>query len=431
MTNNLTFILGTSAAVRRDITRVHAHPVPCVLNLPARVNKQTIFDHSRPSSSKLVHQYNVSEHSHTIPKIGYSFSRHAINCHEKPSTSSNSRIIQGLLNEPTSVSNKSTKVVSMVNDILSCSENVSRSAATAVPNQKYVVMPVLQPAKSGANRMPSQVKYVLVNAASIPRPLPMITSKSICGPIPLLVRPRAAVALSPRVPGAGFCYPVFCRPPVCCTAVISSEVNTVRKWFSCNRDMISKTLISIATKLNVSVTVALLLSASRNKESEHVVVKWIGIALMLLTKHQVKEATGYTGGPIPSSLYHMWNHLRSFFSMYEGCLKIVRRERSLLSRTDRFLQELRTEDKAFEEIIGKVTMEYNRVTPGKNIPTPNELDKLCDFIGSLTDSACLNVDTTRNDNGITSILQQNLSYKHRPTSRQMVYGSTLNDSTKL
>lgn len=345
-------------------------------------------------------------------------------------TSAHSAKIKGLLDQPVPSTAKAHNVTSVVNRLLSRSEKPSQ--------QKYVVMPVIQSCTSIANGATSQpcVKYVLVNANFLPqcfpkynktRPSERVTNcakatltktKAMPQQRPLFIEPRQISGQTQHF------HTQIRHNSGCCKAVISSNLDTVAKWLDCNRDMVRQTLLKVSEKLYVVDSVSALFSKFRGRTAEHIALKWIGIALMLLTKHQIMQAIGMSGKPIPSSLYYMWSNVRNFFAIYEGCLRLVKAQRSSVTSYDT-LEALSMEDNTFKEVLGRIFTEYNRYSATHPVPTGN-LIELAKFIEVLEDEqGTHNLDKrSRTGYGITSVLNNATPFQ------PCLYGLTWNSSTQ-
>lgn len=365
-------------------TQQYKFPSPSSL-LPSHM-KQSYrpWQSSAPNHSQIPPLHNCVYSLNNIPQKQIE-SNHLSGSNPKQVSLKATKRIEGLLNNPscssTNDNTKSHKVSAIVSNI------VSRTPKAILTNsaQKYLVMPVLH---SPSNRSyPSYIRYMLVNAASVRKsdasnfPNPQLSNQRTLTPRliePIRQRPNAR-HITQRTT-------FTIRSPMC-TAMITATVDTVNKWMGCNRDILSKTLVGVAEKLNVATMVTILLIKHREAHNEHVAMKWIGIALMLLTKHRIKQMVGDSGSPVPSILYHMWNNLKSFFTVYEGCLQLVQQHRKTLSEDSvNSANYLNMEDNAFDSMIGHIFTAYTKNT-GEELPQTSDLTQLDQFIEGLNDAS--------------------------------------------
>ena len=387
--------------------------------------QSSLYNGTRSHSS-----VSVSSRTH-VSANGCSIKPLALNKHQKlPSThhktSSYDSKIRNMLDKPLPQTTKATNVDSIVADIL--------TAPKKPTPQKYVVMPFIEPPaahnKNAATARPS-IKYFLVNATPSPdcsvglKALPIDVLKKLNSklktPVDDKVISKAATpALTTVQPSKKRTH--YQANTTCC--VISSTVDTMTKWLNCNRDVLHKTLFSVTDQLKMTGVVAIMLLKFRKQPSELATLKWVGIALMILAKHMIIRAIGTTGKPIPKSLYNTWNSLCSFFTIFEGGLKIAKADPS--KDTDTAADTLSVEDDAFKEVVETIFTEYNRIYSSAKVPTTSDLHKLAEFIETLEDcqQTILNKRKSTNDHGITSVLDVSPQYVPPVTRRKLANNKT-------
>lgn len=283
----------------------------------------------------------------------------------KPNKPIESKLIKGILKSPMENSkgpSTSGAVANIVNSIVS----KTRPVPMCTTSQKYVVMPVIRPGDSGSK------SYILVNT----------TPRHVVGcqnSTPLVIKRTVPTSTPMTAMHSSFTKHLKSN---CCTAVISAAVDTVSKWLGCNRDIMGKTLIGVADKFWISKDVQALLSSYKHQPTEHIALKWIAITLMLLTKKRMRHVVT-DGRPIPHYLFFMWNNLRSFFTVYEGCLLLVRQQR-ILTKSEIGPNELQFEDGVFNHVVRNIFLAYNSFMD-EDLPLPDNLSELLKLLESLDD----------------------------------------------
>lgn len=276
---------------------------------------------------------------------------------------------------------RSQEVSTIVSKILA---STSKATSSKTPAQKFVVMPVLHAPMPHGSQRPS-FRYMLVNTrqaqptySAFPAsryPAPYFGARVPNATVPVILRQRSLIGTANLTPKQS------------CQTVVRTAADTVRQWLDRNRDILSKTLVNVAEKLNVATIVTILLLKNQDAYNEHVCMKWVGIALMLLTKYRIKEAVGPNNRwAIPTVLAHMWNNLKSFFTVYEGCLQLVKesRKHSPIALTNA-ARDLQIEDQAFEDMLGHIFLAYTK-SNGEELPEPTNLRELDDFIAGLNET---------------------------------------------
>lgn len=278
---------------------------------------------------------------------------------------------------------------------------------------KFVMMPVQQPANK-LEAPKSQLKHMVINTKLV-SPSIHATGSKFTTPYSMLTKPHPSSSNSSAHRTRNmqpYCFTNFCpTPAACCTAVICPVMDTVEKWLNCNRNLLYKILSSVATSLNLLKATLEMLNKHKERSTEHRVLKWVGISLLLLTRYKIKNVLS-TGSPMPGYLYGMWGQLNNFFTIYEGCLRIVRTKRRQAASPVDF-SNLRQEDQTFEEVINYMFRQYNKVDTKAGLPTTNNMHLLSNFIAGL-DVELQNEQSTgeQSNRRITSVLQTPSCHYH-------------------